>query len=289
MSVSRVCIWVSWSLPAVLFAGTPQYDRAHELYQRTEYKLAVEALAPSADKDAPALQLLGQSYFMLGDYKKATEEFERAITQGTSGAERASGLYHWLGRTFGRRAETSSLLTAPGYASKARQMFERAVQLDPKNQEAVNDLFDYYLQAPGFLGGGIQKAEELARHIASLDVAEGHFAQAQLEEKRREYKLAEDHLRRAAELAPAQVGRILDLAKYLANRGKLSESDAMFQQAAQMAPESPNVLFERAQVYVRQNRNLKDARMLLEQYLKSPLTPDDPPRQAAEELLRKLP
>ena len=29
------------------------------------------------------------------------------------------------------------------------------MELDPKNQEAVNDLFDYYLEAPGFLGGGL--------------------------------------------------------------------------------------------------------------------------------------
>jgi tetratricopeptide (TPR) repeat protein len=274
---------------AVVFAGTPEYDHARELYQRTEYKQALDVLNRIPSKEGAELQLMGQSYFMLGDYRKATETFEKAIALGGVPPAKASELYHWLGRTFGRRAETSSVLTAPGYATKTRQMFERAVQLDPNNQEALNDLFDYYLQAPGFLGGGIQKAEEVARRIASLDAAEGHYAQAQLDQKRKQYKTAEDHLRRAAELAPAQVGRVLDLAKYLASRGRLPESEAMFQQAARMAPQSPKVLFERAQVYVRQNRNLKEARQLLEEYLRSPLTPDDPPKGAAEELLRKIP
>jgi hypothetical protein len=33
---------------------------------------------------------------------------------------------------------------------------------------------------------------------------------------------------------------------------------------------------------------LDTARKLLEQYLKSPLTPEDPPRERAEALLKKL-
>jgi tetratricopeptide (TPR) repeat protein len=160
--------------------------------------------------------------------------------------------------------------------------------LDPRNHEAVNDLFEYYLQAPGFLGGGLQKAEALARHIAGLDAAEGHYAQAQLDDKRKEYDAAEQQLRRAAELAPRQVGRLLDLAKYLAKRGRIKESEATFDQAARLAPNSAKVLFERANIYIKEKRNLDEARQLLERYMRSPLTPDDPPRERAEALLKKI-
>jgi tetratricopeptide (TPR) repeat protein len=167
-------------------------------------------------------------------------------------------------------------------------MFERAVAINPSNGEAVNDLFDFYLQAPGFLGGGLQKAEDLAAHIAKMDAAEGHYAQAQIEDKRKEYDSAEQHLRRAAELAPRQVGRVLDVAMYLAKRGRIKESEAMFDQAARMAPNSPKVLFDRANTYIREHRNLDQAKQLLERYLRSPLTPDDPPRERAEALLKKI-
>jgi Flp pilus assembly protein TadD len=269
---------------AAAWAKSPEWDRAWELYQRTEYKKALEVLLPLSGKDADAYQLIGQSHFMLADYRKATDAFEKALAL----EPRKSELHHWMGRTWGRRAETSSILTAPGYASKARQSFERAVQVDPANQEAVNDLFQYYLEAPGFLGGGIHKAEALARHIASLDEAEGHYAQAQLDEKRKQYKRAEAHLRRAAELAPKQAGRVLDLARYLANRGRVPESDAMFTEASKIAPDSPRVLFARAEVYILQRRNLADARRLLELYLKSALTPEDPPRARAQELLKQI-
>ncbi len=268
---------------SMAFALSPAMERARQLYARTEYSQSLSLLEAISQKDAATLQLIGQDHYMLGEYKKATDAFEKAVTLDAGKSE----LYHWLGRTYGRRAETGGIFTAPGYASKARQMFEKAVALDPSNNEAVNDLFDYYLQAPGFLGGGVHKAETLVSLISSHDPAEGHYAQAQLDDKRKEYDDAEQHLRRAAELAPRQVGRVLDLAKYLAKRGRTPESDAMFERAMAMAPNNPKVLYDRAETYIEEHRNLDRARELLHKYLNSPLTADDPPRSDAEALLKK--
>jgi Flp pilus assembly protein TadD len=220
---------------------------------------------------------------MLGEYKKATEVLEKAVVLEPDNAE----CLHWLGRAFGRRAETGSPFTAPGYASKARQMFEKAVALDPSSKEATGDLLDFYLEAPGFLGGGMRQAQELVARIAQTDPAEGHYAQALLDDKRKQYDDAEQHLRRAVELAPRQAGRVLELAKYVAKRGRVKESEALFDQAMQMAPNSPKMLFERAATYIKEGRNLENARELLERYIRSPLTPNDPPRERAEALLKK--
>ena len=96
-----------------------------------------------------------------------------------------------------RGTNTATPFFAPSNASKARQYFERAVELNPANEEALNDLFDYYLQAPGFLGGGYDKAVEVARRIRQINPAEYHFAEAQLAEKRKQYDTAEEQLRRA--------------------------------------------------------------------------------------------
>src|SRR5262249_36120025 len=145
------------------------------------------------------------------------------------------------------------------------------VELDPLNEEALNDLFDYYLEAPGFLGGGYEKAEAVAQKIAARNPAEGHFAQAQLADKRKQFDTAEEQLRRAMELAPRQVGRVLDLARYLAKHGRIPESEAAFDKAEQLAPNSPKVHFARARTYVEQKRNLDRAKALLKQYLESSL------------------
>jgi tetratricopeptide (TPR) repeat protein len=269
-------------ITATLFGGDLQ--RAQTLYRETRYDEALQLLADTPKKDASTLQLMGQCYFMTEQYKKATDLFEKSLAL----ASRSSDVEHWLGRTYGRRAETSSVFTAPSYASKARQHFEKAVEYDSGNMEAVNDLFEFYLEAPGFLGGGLDKAGKLANWIEKLDTAEGHYAQARLAEKRKQFDTAEQQLRRAAELAPRQVGRVIDLAQFFAKQGRLQESDAAFQRAAQIDPNSPKLLYHRAEVYIKSGRNLGEAKQLLKKYLESTLTPDDPSRLEAERMLSRI-
>lgn len=282
MQVSGLLVSLSlWA--AVALASPAHLERALELYQRTEYDATLRVLLPVPDKDAPACQLIGQCYYMQGNPKKASEFFEKAVA-----ADPTDSMHRlWLGRAYGRRAETSSFVTAPSFATKARQNFEKAVELDPNNREAISDLFEYYLDAPGFLGGGLDKATALAQRIGELDPAEYHYAQARLAEKRKEFQTAENQLRRATELAPRQVGRLIDLAKFLAKQGRYQESDAAFREARRIAPDAPRVLFEQASAYIRARRNIELARELLKRYLDSPLTPDDPPRSKAEALLRQ--
>ena len=265
------------------FAAQPDLQRAEQLYQHTDYRESLTLTRDTAPQNAAVHNLIGRNWFMLGDYKKATDAFEKSL-----GEDPRNSVYaHWLGRAYGRRAETSSFFTAPGYAAKARQYFELAVQLDPTNGEAMNDLFDYYLEAPGILGGGMDKAEAVAHRIADRDPVEGHFAAAQLADRRKQFDTAEDQLRRAMTLAPHDIGRVLDVAKYLAKRGRIPESDAAFEQAERIAPRDPRVAFERARAYVHEKRRLDDARTLLIRYLHSDLTPDDPPRSEAEQLLKQ--
>lgn len=273
--------WIAWPI-LVAFAFAAELDRARQLYQSTAYQEAIQALGRA--QEPASLQLLGQCYYMLGEFKKASEAFEAALKQKPND----SALHHWLGKAYGRRAETSSFLTAPGYATRARREFEKAVELDPKNVEALTDLFEYYRQAPGFLGGGKDKAERIALRIAAVDPAQGHYTRALLAEQRGDFAAAEDHLRKAAEAAPDQIGRLLDLAQFLCRRGRLRECDAVFAQAERLNPKAPRLLYERADAFIKARRNLDDARTLLEAYLQSPLTPDDPPREQARKLLASV-
>src|SRR6185436_15805335 len=82
------------------FARTPEWDRARELYQRTEYAQALALLERVPNKDADTLQLIGQSHFMQGDYKQAGDAFEKALAL----APRSSELNRLLGNVYGRRA-----------------------------------------------------------------------------------------------------------------------------------------------------------------------------------------
>ena len=175
-----------------------------------------------------------------------------------------------------------------GHASKTHQYFERAVQLNPRNIDALNDLLEYEMEAPGFMGGGLDKAKATIEHIARVDPSEGHWAQAVLDEKRKQYRSAEEHLRRAIELAPQHVGRLIDLARLLATQGRYQEADLNFARAEQIAPNNMRLVFAKADSYVKTGRNLEVARNLLKLYLSSNVTPEDPPKADALKLLHQI-
>jgi tetratricopeptide (TPR) repeat protein len=266
-----------------LIAGTAETERAEQQFRRADYEGVIRTLAHAEPRDAYAQILIGKSYFSLGEFKKSGDAFERAVEANPN----SSVSHNWLGKAYGRRAETSNPIFAPGLASKARQQFEKSVELDPRNIEAINDLFSYYLEAPGFLGGGLDKAEVLAQRIKVLDPAEYHYSMAQIAERRKDVRGAEEHFRTAVDLAPRQVGRLIDLARFVSKQGRTLESEVLFQQASKMNPNDPRLLFERASNLIRGKQNLPEARSLLHRYVTMPLSPDDAPRDEALKLLKE--
>ncbi len=264
------------------FAPAQDLRKAEELYNRTSYEVSL-AMLDKNSQNAATNFLLGRNYFMTGEFKKASDYLEKA-----TGVNPARSEYmDWLGRAYGKRAETSNPIMAPSYAAKARRAFEKSVELDPQNRDALDDLFDYYLEAPGFLGGGFDKAAVVAEKLSAIDPGEAYYDQFKLDQKRKEFGNAEQHLRQAVASAPHSVGHLLALAKFLATQGRLTESDALFAKARQVAPNNPTVWFAQADALVKQRRNLEEAKALLTKYVHAPITADDPPREEAQRLLKQ--
>lgn len=257
--------------------------QALDLHQHTNYNASLALLNPHTS-DAATNFLIGQNYFMLADFKQAQAFLQKATEEAPSNAEYAD----WLGRAYGRRAEVSNPLMAPGLASKARQSFEKAVSLDPKNTDAMSDLFDFYLQAPGFLGGGYDKAADIARKMASVDPAEGYFEQARLAQQRKEFDRAETHLREAVAATPKKAGALLVYARFLSKQGRTNESDAVLAQAQRVEPDAPQVWYTTADLLIQQGRDLPQAKTLLERYMHATITVDDPPKYDAQRLLKQV-
>ncbi len=187
-------------------------DDARQLYLRKDYAAVVSRL--TAATDPASLLLLGESYVLLGDDKKAVEALERAIALDNAN----SNAHLWLGRAYGHRAEKAFPTSALKLAGKSRENFEQAVALDPHNWDALDDLFQFYLQAPGFVGGGVDKAAKLIPAIAAHDPAEAAADRGRIAEQKKDYSTAESQYRLAVQLAPQQTGRAADLARVLAKR-----------------------------------------------------------------------
>ena len=90
------------------------------------------------------------------------------------------------------------------------------------------------------------------------------------------------------ELAPQQIGGLIDLARLFTRQGRYQDADLSLAKAEQIAPHSAKLMFAKADLYIKSNRNLEVARELLKQYLSLALTPEDPPRADAEKLLKRV-
>jgi tetratricopeptide (TPR) repeat protein len=232
-----------------------------------------------------------RALFSQGVQAYAVEDYEGAIRlleQAIAAEPAVSEYYQWLGKAAGRRAERSNILKAPGLARKARLAFEKAVELDRTNVGALNDLLDYYLEAPSALGGGEEKASAIASRLGAIDAAEGSRADGLIAVKRRDYARAEAGFRRALDLQPRNTGRLLDLASFLARRGRHAEADALFCRAASADPNSPGLLFAWGKELGISGRDPQRARELLARYLQSERRPDDPPPSEVRNILKKF-
>ena len=284
LGTGKICVSaLSVALGCVALLHASDLASAEDRYRHTDFEGSLAALDKHSS-DPVTNFLVARNYYMMGDFKKASEYLQTAVDEKPNSAE----YYDWLGRAFGRRAESSNPLLAPALASKAREAFEKAVELDPRNADALSDLFDYYLEAPGFLGGGHDKALAIAERTAKFDPAQAYFEKAKLAQKRKEFQSAEDHLREAIAIAPHSVGHLLALGRFLANQGRNKESDAVFIEARMKHPNAPQVLFAWASVLVKQKRDLPQAKTMLEQYVQASVTPDDPPKHEAKRLLKEV-
>ncbi|HEY6844125.1 MAG TPA: hypothetical protein VI391_08160 [Thermoanaerobaculia bacterium] len=115
-------------------------------------------------------------------------------------AQETAEQHYRRGVDLGEQAMHASIFRRAGLAIKARQEFERAVQVDPDFIDARVALVEYYLRAPVFLGGSDHKAIAQAHEIMKRDPAEGHRAFALIYEHQKKHAEAAKELEMAAAL-----------------------------------------------------------------------------------------
>ncbi len=141
-------------------------------------------------------------YYQERRWDDAIHQCETAVQLAPLDAE-----YHlWLGRAYGEKADAIHSIKAYGLAKKVRSEFERAVQLDSKNADALSDLGEFYTAAPGIVGGGKNKAQVVVEALEPLDPAQGHQLEGLLAEKDKNYRVAEAEFEAAVETSHQSAG-----------------------------------------------------------------------------------
>ena len=181
-----------------------------------------------------------------------------------------------------------SFITAAELAKKVRVEFERAVQLNGNNSAARCDLAEYYMNAPGFLGGGKDKARSQADQLMKLDPASAHWVYGMLAEKDKSYDVAELEFKSAISPAKEPATRWLDLASFYRRRGRMAEMEAAVNKALGVPGRQPHTLYDAAVVLFRSGRNFSGAVQMLRSYLGSGDPTEDAPAFQAHYLLGML-
>jgi tetratricopeptide (TPR) repeat protein len=232
-------------------------------------------------QDAEAYHLLCRAYYSIQRWDEAISNCERAIALQPDNSD-----YHlWLGRAYGEKADSSNFVVAIELAKKVRDQFERAVQLDPANLPARSDLAEFYVEAPGFVGGGKGKARNQAELIAKSDPAAAHWIMAILAEKEKKYDLAEQEFRQALQTGGYQTKHWVDLASFYRRRGRFDDMQDAINKVAAAPPNQRYLLFDAAQILSRAGRNFTGATQLLRTYINNGPPHEDAPIFDAHYLL----
>src|SRR5271154_5496909 len=235
----------------------------------------------NAPKDAESYNLLCRAYFALAEWDKGVSACEKAVALDPQNAQ-----YHmWLGRVYGEKADHAGFLTAAGLAKKVRSEFETAVRLNPDSAEARTDLAEFYLEAPGIVGGGRDKAEAQAQKIAAIDPVRAGWVKVRLAEKNKDLISAEKEYRAAVEASQGAALAWLNLAYFYRQSGRLESMEDAIRHASAAPPNQPEVLMESANMLLRSKRDLPQATQLLHRYLSSNLTVEAAPAFKAHYLL----
>jgi len=125
------------------------------------------------------------------------DEAQTAMKAAIETDPNASELHRVLGEAYGAAAERASVFGMYSLAKAALAEFQTAVKLNPNDPDAHADLAAYYIEAPGVVGGSLDKAHEeeaLLDKLAPLQALQTRASEAQ---QKKDWAGAERLLRQA--------------------------------------------------------------------------------------------
>lgn len=237
--------------------------------------------------NAEANNLLCRVEITLEQFDQAAGHCEKAVSLNSGNAS-----YHlWLGRALGERASRASFLSAYSLAKRTRAEFETAVSLDPRNADALSDLCEFYREAPGAVGGGMDKAEATAAKLDAVDAARGHEAHGEIAEKNKDLTVAEREFRAAISGAAHPAFQWMALASFYRRHERWAEMEAAVTSGAAAAARDRHAavaLYNGASILARTDRQPEQAIKMLTAYGASQDKTEEAPAFEALTRLAKL-
>ena len=226
--------------------------------------------------DALAHQLLCRVFYAQDAVDEAIRECELAVSTAGAASNLASDNNLWLGRAYGMKARHAGPVAGFTLARKVEASFARAVELNPGNVAALNDLGEYYVAAPFILGGGPDKARALAARIMPRFPGAAHRLLARLADSDNNLATAESEFKQAvaAERSP---GAWIDLAQFYQTHARPDDALAAVKSGLAADRTHGPALVDAASILTKARRAPELAERCLRDYLSSRAKSDAAP------------
>lgn len=186
-----------------------------------------------------------------------------------------------IGGLYCEKAQKANVLKKMSWAGKCRSTWETALTIDPKNIDVRFSLLQYYAGAPGVAGGGIDKAQAVAREIAALDAVRGEVAWGAIARVEKKLDEAERRYRKAAEIDTAGIRGPAALANFLASQKRWAEARALFEVRLAKDANDRFAAYQLGRLIQAEGVELAKALPLFDRYLAGPEAPGHPPHADA--------
>lgn len=232
---------------------------------------------------APAYNQLCRAQFELDAWDAGIPLCEKAVA-----LDPRTGLYHlWLGRIYGERADRVNFIKATGLAKKVHTEFERAVEFSPNSWEARTDLAEFYLEAPGIVGGGEDKARAQSDSLLPINPGMAHWVRARIAQKKKDNASAEREYRAAIDASNGGARAWTNLAGFYRHVNRLDDMERALQTMETRPLDRPAALMDGASMLFRSNRSSPMAIRFVRRYLATETT-EEWPAFKAHNLLGEL-
>ena len=220
----------------------------------------------------------GRVAMQRSDYEAAVEHLERAVAQTPNNAE----AHYLLGEAYGSLAQRANIFKQASLASKTHREFARAVELDPNHLDARMGLVQFFVMAPGFMGGDHHKAIEQANEIKKRDAMRGHRAFAYIYGQDKKPELARKEYVDAVQEQPNSPGAHYWLGiSFLTADKNYKAATEEFEKAVRVDPAFMPGWFQLGHMAAVTGANLQRGEEALLKYLAYAPKPDDPPHYRA--------
>jgi tetratricopeptide (TPR) repeat protein len=243
----------------------------------------LQSILAANPNDGRADLLLCRAYYAEEQPDQAVAACEDALHTLSASTEAQD----WMGRAYGMKADRSGPLAGFKLAHKVSAAFEQAVKLGPNNGAAVNDLSEFYINAPSVVGGGVDKALDLADRSASQLPQQAHRIRALVAEKHHDFTLAEHEFRAAIDVANKPEAWV-DLGHYYSRRKQDDQAVDALKQALANDHAKDDALVDVASILHNMHREPQLTLLVLNQYLAGSAKSDAAPVVKVYVLLGKV-